>query len=146
MASVTFKASTSMSSSDESIKQEEDLRVDLFKSIVEQDGLTIIPGHYGGEHCYESLAIARTANNTVTLMLGLKVTDEEGNILLSSNSLGAHMQYSPEWIQILIFSLSLSDELKGFSEMIAEAHKTDTLVRGVLYVDKVDAKVKAIRV
>lgn len=120
-------------------------RTNLFVSITERDGLKVIPGRYGGEYNNDMLAIGE-ANEKTILMLGVKLTSPNGDLQLDACSMGPHMQFSPEWLDAVIYSLSLSGDLKSTADRIASARDSRTLVMGVMFVERETGKLNIVAV
>ncbi|STQ91128.1 hypothetical protein [Iodobacter fluviatilis] len=122
-------------------------RSSIFVSTVENDGFEVLPGRYGGEYNNDMLAIGKSKEQDKDiLLLGLKVTGDDGDLQLDMKSLGSHRQLSSEWLDVVVYSLRLSEQGCHFAERIAAALAADRLVTGVVYLDGEDEKVKLIRI
>lgn len=124
---------------------EAEIRTQLFVSLATKDGLTVLPGRYGGEYNNDMLAVKDIDGKTL-LVLGLKVSDDEGNQQLDMQSMGAHRQFSPEWLDTIIYSLGLLQEGKPHANKIAAAKEAGRLKMGLVCLDRTDEQVSILAI
>lgn len=117
----------------------------LFESIAKREGLSLLPGRYGGEYNNDMLAV-REVDGGTHLVLGLKVTNQNGDLQMDIMSMGPHRQFSPEWIDTIIYALSRTEEDQRFADMLSTAKAASTLTMGLMFLDKVDQQVKVIAI
>ncbi len=140
MTTDTSRAGDNLS---ESAKQ----RSQLFTSLVEKDGLGVLPGRYGGDYNNDMLAMSNGNHGAPILVLGLKVTGADGGVQLDMSSMGPLRQLSKEWLKTVTFGLRQSDTAAGaFADSIERAMAANTLVTGLLILDRVTQKVNMLRV
>ena len=120
-------------------------RSELFESITTKEGCKPIKGRFGGEYNNDQLAMLVQDDGKVTLMLGLKISDN-GNVQLDNMSMGGFQQFSEKWLLAVLEYLKNSDNDINISEQLALAWKTNKLILGLLCMDKNDASVIIIRV
>ena len=121
-------------------------RSKLFESLISKEkGFTLIDGRFGGEFNIDQLSI-RSENGTTQLLLGLKVTDEAGNLQLDPQSMGPYQQFSRNWLLTVIHALKLDPAQASHGEAIERALADGTLILGVLMVTKPDARVRMLRI
>jgi len=109
-------------------------RTKLFHRIAEQNNMTVLPGRYGGEYNNDMIAIG-DKHNSPTLWLGLKVTGDKGDLQLDKHSMGGFLQFSSNWLKMVITSLHLQTKHHDASNFIEQALITQTLSLGVVYID-----------
>ena len=140
---MTTDTSRAGDNSSESAKQ----RSQLFTSLVEKDGLGVLPGRYGGDYNNDMLAMSNGNQGAPILVLGLKVTGADGGVQLDRSSMGPLRQLSKEWLKTVTFGLRQSDAAAGaFADRIERAMAANTLVTGLLILDRVTQKVTMLRV
>ena len=120
-------------------------RTELFESLAKKDEFTILPGRYGGEYNNDMLAVREVDGKTL-LVLGLKVTCQSGDLQLDMMSMGPHRQFSSEWIDTVIYSLSRTEDGQRFAKMLATAKAASALTMGILFLDKIDQQVKLVAI
>ncbi|EJM15016.1 hypothetical protein PMI21_03444 [Pseudomonas sp. GM18] len=121
------------------------IRSRLFESLVQRHGAVLIPGRYGGDFNNDQLGFAEV-DGEVTLLLGLKILDDEGGLQLDNSSLGPHVQYSTSWLKALIQCLKLDSETIGYSMKIEAAMSRGSLVAGVICMNGKSQEIKMLRV
>ncbi|MFK3799584.1 hypothetical protein [Pseudomonas sp. NPDC088444] len=107
-----------------------DVMGQLFESIVARQRATVLPGRYGGDDDKDQLAFAMSGTS-VTLLLGLKVFDDDGGFKLNTSDAGV-LQYSPAWIEAVIDELKMSPSTMFEAVKIQETWDAGTLVAGVI--------------
>lgn len=121
-------------------------RSKLFESLVSKEkGFTLIGGRFGGEFNNDQLSI-RSENGTTQLLLGLKVTDEAGNLQLDTQSMGPYQQFSRNWLLTVSHALKLDPAQASHGKAIERALADGTLVLGVLMATKPDGQVIMLRI
>jgi len=109
-------------------------RAKLFTFFAQSIGYSIIPGRYGGELNNDMLALGEKYGHTV-LVLGLKAVEPGGAIRIDTMSLGPYKQMSPAWLDVLVFSLGLSEETIHFADAISFARDSGTLALELVFVE-----------
>src|ERR1700733_11732305 len=120
--------------------QEAGNRSKLFESLVSKEGFTLIGGRFGGEFNNDQLSI-RIESGRTQLLLGLKVTDEAGNLQLDTQSMGPYQQFSRNWLLTVIHALKLDPAQSSHGQAIERALADGTLVLGVLLLTKLGGQV-----
>lgn len=115
------------------------LRSRLFESFVTRQGATVLPGRYGGDYNGDQLAYMALPDQKIVLLLGVKVPSKNGDVQLDRYSLGDHMQFSPDWVAVLVFSLALADATKVAASVIADAQRDGRLTTALLILKPEDA-------
>lgn len=121
------------------------LRKELFESMCTERGATILPGRYGGKYNSNMLALYEK-NGASMLILGIVDTNKSGGIQLDTHSLGDHMQLSPKWIDVLIYSLRLSPSSREFSEHLERSRASDSLSTACMYINSDTQEVGMIKI
>lgn len=121
------------------------VRSELFESITTREGCKSIKGRFGGEYNNDQLAMLVQDDGKVTLMLGLKISDN-GDVQLDNMSMGGFQQFSEKWLLAVLEYLKNSDNDISISEQLALAWKTNKLILGLLCMDKNDSSVIIIKV
>ena len=117
----------------------------LFESLVSKEGFALIGGRFGGEFNNDQLSI-RIAGGTTQLLLGLKVTDDAGNLQLDTQSMGPYQQFSRNWLLTVSHALKLDPTQASHGKAIESALADGTLVLGILMVTKPDGQVRMLRI
>lgn len=121
------------------------LRSKLFASLVGKQGAVVLPGRYGGDYNNDHLAYVENGD-TLTLILGLKVLEEEGGVHLDNASLGPHTQYTKPWFMALIGSLAQDPETKSIAVRIEKSLRDDMLVGAIICLDQATQQVSMFKV
>lgn len=121
-------------------------RTQLFTSVATREGAEVLPGRYGGEFNNDMLALGRTPDGTEeVLLLGLKVSDESGNLQLDLHSMGPYRQLSRAWLRLVVHALQGVSRGQAAGERIAQALAQDRLIVGMMWLDRNDLNVKIVR-
>lgn len=113
------------------LNEQAQLRSRLFASLVAKQGANVMPGRYGGDYNNDQLAYQEN-NGVVTLLLGLKLTGDDGGVQLDTESLGPHTQYTKPWCSALVQCLLLNPESVPYGEKIKVALDSGKLVAEVV--------------
>jgi len=105
----------------------------------------VLPGRYGGDYNNDQLAIVE-GDGKVTLMLGLKLLEDNGGLQLDNASLGPHTQYSNSWIRALVGCLSCNPETENVSVKINQALEAGALDAVVLILNQDSHQVSLLKI
>jgi hypothetical protein len=106
-------------------------RSKLFESFAQRHGFTLLRGRFGGEYNNDQLSI-RGEKGSTQLLLGLKVSDESGNVQLDPSSMGPYQQFSKNWLLTVSYALKLDPTQSLHGEAIEKALTDRTLSLFVL--------------
>ena len=120
-------------------------RSKLFESLVRKEGFSLISGRFGGEFNNDQLAI-RIDGGRTQLLLGLKVTDEAGNLQLDTQSMGPYQQFSRNWLLAVCHALKLDPAHSSHGQAIEKALAGSALILGVLMIVKPGGQARMIRI
>lgn len=108
------------------------LRQKLFESLCNKNQAEILPGRYGGAYNSNMLALYESSNLTL-LVLGLLELDGEGGLQLDPHSLGNHVQFSEEWLDVLIFSFAAAADTRDIASHLAKCRAAGSLQKACMY-------------
>ena len=110
-------------------------RSGLFESIASRQGLTILPGRFGGEYNNDMVAIGDNGDDFI-LLFGLKTVEEGRDIQLDRMAIGPFLQGSSEWLKLIVYSMELYDELDATLMAKFKEHvENKTISLNLLYLD-----------
>ncbi len=122
------------------------MRSRLFASLAQKDKYEVLPGRYGGEYNNDMLALGpRRAEGWEILLLGLKVTDGEGNVQLDMHSMGPLRQMSRQWLEAVVHALRMVPNGCQAADRIATALASNKLIPGLIILDRADGTTKLLR-
>lgn len=109
-------------------------RSDIFTKVINKQGFTILPGRYGGEYNNDMLA-AGEKEGQFMLLLGMKTTGSDGGIQLDSYSMGDFLQFSKNWLMMVVQSLRLGGKELTLADKIEQHTQTGDISLSVVYLD-----------
>ncbi len=109
-------------------------RSEMFIKVAKQQGFEVLPGRYGGEYNNDMLA-AGEKNGQFMLILGMKITGSDGGIQLDKHSMGAFLQLSKSWLEMVVYSLRLSDKHSSIADKIEMHTQQESISLAVTYID-----------
>lgn len=116
---------------------------DLFSNVATGQGLTLLPGRYGGEYNNDQVAVGKLHGDFV-VFFGIKL-DHGAGLQLDTLALGPFMQGSADWLTMIHHIMQRTPDIDAALSAEFNQHlQANTIAVHVLFIDTATSSLKSL--